>query len=132
MAYVFDTTATARTAVQPILKVVTSIGGNVRNLRIRTDNGPQYGSREFRKSMQALGLKHEFIWKNTLEQNGHVESFYGTLKLEYVWPHEFAHFQDTEVILDRAFTDYNKHRIHSALGYVMPNEFALRSEDGNK
>lgn len=132
VTYVFDTTATARTAVQSILKAATSIDGNVRNLRIRTDNGPQYGSREFRKSMQTLGLKHEFIWKNIPEQNGYVESFHGTLKREYVWPHEFAHFQDAEVILGRAFADYNEHRIHSALGYVTPNEFALRSEDGNK
>ena len=132
MAYLFDTTATARTAVQSVLKAVSSAGGNVPNLRIRTDNGPQYGSRDFRKSMQVLDIRHEFIWKNTPEQNGHVESFHGTLKREYIWPHEFAHFQDAEVILARAFVDYNEHRIHSALGYVTPNEFALRLEDGNK
>ena len=132
VAYLFDTTATARTAVQCVLKAVSSAGGDVPNLRIRTDNGPQYGSRDFRKSMQALGIRHEFIWKNTPEQNGHVESFHGTLKREYIWPHEFARFQDAEVILPRAFADYNEYKIHSALGYVTPNEFALRSEDGNK
>lgn len=132
VAYVFDTMAMAGTAVQSILRVVTPIDGNVQNLRIRTDNGPQYGSREFRKAMQALGLKHEFIWKNTPEQSGHVESFHGALKQEYVWPHEFARFQDTGVILARAFADCNERRIHSAPGYVTPNEFALRSEGGNK
>ena len=67
VAYVFDTTAMAGTVVQSILKAVTSIDGNVQNLRISTDNGPQYDSREFRKAMQALGLKHEFVWKNTPE-----------------------------------------------------------------
>ena len=82
--------------------------------------------------MQALGIRHEFIWKNTPEQNGHVESFHGTLKREYIWPHEFARFQDAEVILARAFADYNEHRIHSALGYVTPNEFALMLEGENK
>ena len=132
MVYVFDTAATARTAVQSILKAATSIGENIQNLRVRTGNGPQYGSREFRKSMQMLGLKHEFIWKNMPEQNGYVESFHETLKREYVLPHEFAHFQDVEVILARAFADYNEYKIHSALGYITPNEFALRSECGNK
>ena len=61
VAYLFDTTATAETAVQSVLKAVSSAGGNIPSLRIRTDNGPQYGSRDFRKSMQALGIRHEFI-----------------------------------------------------------------------
>ena len=132
VAYIFDTTATTQTAIQSVLKAATSAGGKIPNLRLRTGNGSQYGSREFKKSMQALGIRHEFIWKNTPEQNGHVESFHGTLKREYVWPHEFARLQDAEVILARAFADYNGDRIHSALGYVTPNEYAHRREGGNK
>ena len=53
-------------------------------------------------------------------------------KREYVWPHEFARFQDAEVVLANVFVDYNKDRIHSALGYLTPNEFVLKLEDGNK
>ena len=81
---------------------------------------------------QITGIRHEFIWRNTPEQNGHVESFHGTLKREYVWPHEFARFQDAEVVLAKAFADYNKGRIHSASGYITPNEFVLKLEGGNK
>ena len=47
-------------------------------------------------------------------------------------PHEFARFQDAEVVLAKAFVDYNKDRIHSALGYLTPNEFVLKLEGGNK
>ena len=131
-AYMFDTAATADTAIQSVLQAVSKAGGKVPGLRIRTDNGPQYISRKFREAMQALGIRHEFIWKHTPEQNGHIESFHGTLKREYVWPHEFARFQDAEVVLARAFADYNDNRIHSALGYATPNEFARKAEDGNK
>ena len=46
--------------------------------------------------------------------------------------HEFARFQDAEVVLARAFADYNNDRIHSALGYVAPNEFARKVEGRNK
>ena len=35
-------------------------------------------------------------------------------------------------VLARAFADYNDDRIHSALEYVTPNEFAREAEDGNK
>ena len=85
---------TAHTAIQSVLKVALS-AGEIPNLRLRTDNGPQYGGREFKKAMQALGIRHKFVWKRTPEQNGHVESFHGTLKREYVWPRDFARSQDT-------------------------------------
>ena len=131
LAYIFDTTATAHTAIQSVLKAASS-AGEIPNLRLRTDNGPQYGGREFKKAMQVLGIRHEFIWKHTPEQNGHVESFHGTLKKEYVWPHDFARFQDAEVVLAKAFVDYNEDRIHSALGYITPSEFVCKLEGGNK
>ena len=128
----FDTAATADTAIQSVLQAVSEAGGKVPGLRLRTDNGPQYVSRKFREAMQVPGIRQEFIWKHTPEQNGHIESFHGTLKWVYVWPHEFARFQDAEVVRARAFADYNDDRIHSALGYTTPNEFAREAEDGNK
>lgn len=36
-----------------------------------------------------------------------MESFHGTLKREYVWPHEFACFRGAEMILAVEFVDYN-------------------------
>ena len=131
ISYIFDTTVTAHTAVQSALKATSSVK-DITHLRLRTDNDTQYISRDFKKSMQTLGIRHEFIWRNTPEQNGHVESFHGTLKREYVWPHEFTRFQDAEIVLAKAFVDYNKDRIHSALGYLTPNEFVLKLESGNK
>ena len=38
--YLFDTTATAQTTVQSVLKAIASAGENVPNLRISTYNGP--------------------------------------------------------------------------------------------
>ena len=81
---------------------------------------------------QTRRIRQELIWKHTQEQNERMESFHGTLKREHVWPHEFVRFQDAEVVLARAFADYNKDRIHSALGYVTPNKFACEAENGNK
>ena len=77
--------------------------------------------------MKALGVRCEYIWHNTPEQNGHVESFHKTLKKEYVWPHDFARFQDAEVVLTKAFADYNQDRIHSVLGYLTPDEFVRKA-----
>ena len=89
-------------------------------------------SRDFRKTAAEFGIKHEFIWKNTPEQNGHVESFHGKLKKEYIWPHDFSNYQEAAPVLEKAFVDYNQHRIHSALKYITPAEFVAQWEMKHK
>ena len=125
-------TASTHTAVKSVLKAVSSARCSITNPRLRTDNGTRYSSHRFKKAIQTLGIGREFIWKQTPEQNGRVESFHGTLKREYIWPHEFARFQDAKVVLAEAFEDYNKNRIHSASGYLTPDEFARTMEVDNK
>ena len=64
----------------------------------RCDNGSQYRSKAFRESMRDLGInKLEFIYYNTPEQNGHIESFHKTLKKEYLWPQDFRNYQEAEI-----------------------------------
>ncbi|MCJ8306698.1 MAG: transposase [Nitrosopumilus sp.] len=79
-----------------------------------------------------LDARQEFIWHHTPQQNGHVESFHKTLKKEYVWPHKFANYQLVQVIIAKAFEDYNSFRIHSLLGYITPNEFLIQWEMKHK
>ena len=118
--------------MEPLTNAVAAENPDCSRLRIRTDNGNQYASNDFRRTAAALGIRHEFIWKNTPEQNGHVESFHKTLKKEYIWPREFGSYQDAEAALADAFEDYNNHRIHSATGYMTPAEFATQWELRNK
>ena len=72
--------------------------------------------------MSILGISLTFIRTHTPEQNGHIESFHGTLKLEYIWPHDFANYQEAEAVIAAAFRDYNQARLHSVLKYVPPDE----------
>ena len=100
-------------------------------LTIRVDNGSQYASRDFRRSVDVLGARLEYIYANTPQQSGHMESFHKTLKKEYVWPHEFKDAEEAEVTLLEALDGYNRHMIHSAIGYATPDEFAKRWEKAN-
>ena len=132
VSYAFDVNATRDVAIASLTNAVVAERPDCSRLRMRTDNGTQYTSAEFRKAAAVLGIRHEFIWRNTPEQNGHIESFHRTLKKEYVWPHEFASYQEAEKVLADAFADYNTERIHSAIGYVTPAEFASRWEMINR
>jgi len=121
VAYCFDLSAVKENAIISIENALIS-HGKVQPT-IRADNGSQYTSNAFQKSMTVLGLKLEHIAVNTPEQNGHIESFHKTLKKEYIWPMDFANYQQAEQTIKEAFTDYNQYRIHSSLGYLTPHEY---------
>lgn len=132
IGYAFDVTATRHSAVMSVNNAVASRKPRTEELVIRVDNGPQYISNDFRRSVHILGADLDFIWYHTPEQNGHIESFHKTLKKEYIWPHEFRNYQEAEVAIMESFDDYNNRRIHSALGYRTPSEFHRMWEMRNK
>lgn len=122
--YAFDTRARSDDAVMSVNNALaTHPGIDVSKITLRVDNGSQYTSRRFTESMKLLGLRVEYIFANTPEQNGNVESFHGRMKREYVWPREFRDYQEAEIAMADAFTDYNQRRIHSSLDYKTPSEF---------
>jgi putative transposase len=125
VGYCFDLSAVKENAIIAIENALVTHKDIVPEnlLVVRTDNGSQYTSKAFRKSISVLGLKLEHIYYNTPEQNGHIESFHKTLKKEYIWSNDFQNYQKAELAIRDAFTDYNKNRIHSALGYLTPYEF---------
>ena len=124
LGYAFERSAVKEHAIMSVNNALAShMEADPDELTLRCDNGPQYTSHAFKDSMDALGLRLEYILYHTPEQNGFVESFHKTLKREYVWPCEFSSHQDAEVVIEEAFTDYNKNRIHSALDYMTPYEY---------
>ena len=124
VGYAFDTRAGRENAIMSVNNALAARPGiNSANLTLRVDNGSQYRSREFVESMKVLGIKLEFIFVNTPEQNGHIESFHKTLKREYIWTNDFKDYQEAEATISDAFRDYNERRPHSSLKYKTPFEF---------
>jgi transposase InsO family protein len=104
--------------------VLLAFNGTVpEDLVLRTDNGPQYISNEFRSAMKLLGIKLEYIQKHTPEDNGDIESFHNSIKIDYIWPNKFRNFNDASMEIEKAFSDYNECSSHSSIDYLPPREF---------
>ena len=107
---------------------------NVNGLRIRSDNGSQLTSSGYEKYLRKLGIKHETIHAHTPEEDGHIESYFGRFKDDYIYTREFVSFEDFRKYIEWAVSDYNTVRPHSSLNYMTPGEFesAILNEDFRK
>ena len=123
--YNYNTSCTAKDAISAVDKsIIRKFNGNIPdNITLRTDNGPQYISKEFNEYLKLIGIKHEYIEKETPEENGDIESFHNSIKTDYIWINEINNFNDGKIIIENAFNDYNNTRPHSTLDYYSPVQF---------
>ena len=78
ISYEFSRSCTASDCIRAVEKAYATRfpDGKLVHLVLRIDNGPQYISKEFRESMELLGIRLEYIQKHTPEDNGDIESFH--------------------------------------------------------
>ena len=97
---------------------------NPKKVMFHTDRGSQYCSNEFKKVLK----KNDFIqsmsrrgncWDNTC-----IESFFKSLKYEYLYPIGVMNTQETKLnLFEYIEIFYNRKRIHTSLGNRSPEEY---------
>ncbi|MBE7330865.1 integrase core domain-containing protein, partial [Salmonella enterica] len=91
-----------------------------------TDNGSAYRAHETRAFALLLGLEPCTTAVRSPESNGIAESFVKTIKRDYISIMPKPDSQAAVMNLAVAFSHYNEHHPHSALGYRSPREYIRR------
>ncbi len=98
--------------------------GSVRGTILHTDRGVQYCCGGFTEVMRLNGVVQSMSRKGDCWDNAVAESFFAILKREMMGDYVFIDEEDgRRRLFEFIEVEYNRQRLHSALGYVPPVEF---------
>ena len=97
---------------------------------ITLDHGTEFTSRALEDWAYARGVALDFTRPGKPTDNGHIESFNGRLRDEFLNIHQFASLADVRARLEAWRVDYNEHRPHSSLGHLTPNGANVTADGG--
>jgi len=120
-------------SVIPAFKMAQKNRPITQQLIFHSDRGIQYACNEFRALLESNPLiTRSMSRKGNCWDNAVAESFFKTLKTECVYQHKFAHKQQAAVVVfEYIETWYNRKRLHLALDYMSPEEFAEKLNKQN-
>ena len=90
--------------------------------RIISDNGPQFIAKDFKAFIRTCGMTHVRTSPYYPQSNGKIERWHKSLKTECVRRQTPLTLEDARRAVDGFVTHYNTRRLHSAIGYVTPND----------
>jgi transposase InsO family protein len=90
--------------------------------RVISDNGSQFVSREFKQLLGVWGMQHVRTSTYYPQSNGKIERWHGSLKSESLRRYIPMSLEDGQRIIGNYVTHYNTRRLHSATGYITPQD----------
>ena len=90
--------------------------------RIITDNGPQFIARDVKEFIRISGMTHVRTSPYYPQSNGKLERWHKSVKSECIRPLTPLTLEDGRRLLQRYVDYYNGVRLHSAIGYVTPQD----------
>ena len=88
--------------------------------RIISDNGPQFIAKDFKEFIRITGMTHVKTSPYYPQSNGKIERWHKTLKGDCIRVQVPLALDDARRIVTDYVAHYNTVRLHSAIGYVTP------------
>jgi putative transposase len=91
--------------------------------RLISDNGPQFIAKDFKEFIRIAGMTHVRISPHYPQSNGKLERWHKTLKENAIRVTPPTSLDDARRVVMEFVEHYNGVRLHSAIGYITPNDF---------
>ena len=90
--------------------------------RIISDNGPQFVAKDFKEYVRVTGMSHVRTSPYYPQSNGKIERWHRTVKADAIRPGTPLNIDDARRLVARFVDHYNNERLHSAIGFITPND----------
>ena len=90
--------------------------------RVISDNGPQFISKDFKEFIRISGMTHVKTSPYYPQSNGKLERYHKTIKGTCIRVKTPLSLEDARRVVSEFVAHYNNERLHSAIGYVTPND----------
>jgi transposase InsO family protein len=96
--------------------------------RVITDNGPQFIAKDFKEFIRISGMTHVKTSPYYPQSNGKLERYHRTIKADCIRPGTPLSPEDANRLIEKFVRHYNQVRLHSAIGYITPQDKLLGRE----
>lgn len=86
-------------------------------LIFHTDRGIEYGAHDYQAALRRCGIVQSMNRPGQMNDNAHMESFFHSLKSEFLWGKQFDSDEELRQTLQTYLQFYNHTRLHSSLGH---------------
>ncbi len=112
--------------VEVALERACELRGDLAGAAFHSDRGSQYLSGSYQNLCGRLGVYQSAGRVATCFDNSAAESFFSSLKREFVHRYRFATRADAIAAINSWVKRYNTIRLHSSIGYVPPVEWEIQ------
>ena len=100
------------------------------DLRIISDNGPQFMAKDFKELIRISGMTHVRTSPYYPQSNGKIERWHKSLKGECNRPGTPLSLADARRLVSGYVEHYNNVRLNSAIGYITPKDMLAGRQQG--
>ena len=120
LAIEVDTSLSAKRVIRTLERVSTERGIPQ---TVRTDNGPEFTSKDFELWCKDKGIQVQFIQPGKPMQNGYIERFNRLYREAVLDAYLFYDLEQVRDLTQEWMIEFNQHRPHEALNNLTPEEW---------
>lgn len=126
LSYVLGNSNNNKLVFDTMIPAIQALKKNEQPL-IHSDRGYQYTSKFFKRMLESANMVHSMSRVGRCIDNGPIEAFWGTLKVEKYYLNKYDTYEALETAIDTYISFYNNERYQEKLNGLSPLEYRAQT-----